>query len=81
MSRVRLDGTIPLDERLGGVNQTVLFADSDQRQMRIVAAVTDPTSIRSYLDGIGLSARPPSIAPARPSPQCEFEPLLAASAA
>ena len=50
-------------------------------QMRIVAALTDPTSIRSYLDGIGLSARPPPIAPARPSPQSEFEPLLAASAA
>ena len=43
--------------------------------------LTDPTSIRSYLDGIGLSARPPPIAPARPSPQSEFEPLLAASAA
>ena len=46
-----------------------------------IAALTDPASIRSYLDGIGLSARPPPIAQARPSPQSEFEPLLAASGA
>jgi hypothetical protein len=50
-------------------------------RMRIVAALTDPASIRSYLEGVGLSARPPPIAPARTAQQSEFEPLLAASAA
>lgn len=40
--------------------------------MRIVAALTDPGSIRSYLEGVGLPARPPPIAPARPSEQSEF---------
>jgi len=41
--------------------------------MKIVAALTAPTSIRSYLEGVGLSARPPPIAPARPAPQPELE--------
>ena len=50
-------------------------------QMKIIAALTDPASIRSYLEGVGLSARPPPIAPARTAQQSEFEPLLAASAA
>lgn len=35
-------------------------------RMRIVAALTEPASIRSYLEGVGLPARPPPIAPARP---------------
>ena len=42
-------------------------------QMKIIAALTDPASIRSYLEGVGLSARPPPIAPARTSQQSEFE--------
>ena len=42
-------------------------------QMRIVAALTDPASIRSYLEGVGLPARPPPIAPTRTSQQSEFE--------
>ena len=37
-------------------------------RMKIVAALTEPASIRSYLDGVGLPARPPPIAPARPIP-------------
>ena len=37
--------------------------------MRIVAALTDPDSIRRYLNGVGLPAEPPYIAPARPPPQ------------
>ena len=47
--------------------------------MKIVAALTDPSSIRSYLEGVGLPARPPPIAPARPAPQPELETLLVAS--
>ena len=42
-------------------------------QMKIIAALTDPASIRSYLEGVGLSARPPPIVPARPAQQSEFE--------
>ena len=42
-------------------------------QMKIIAALTDPASIRSYLEGVGLSARPPPIAQARPAQQSEFE--------
>ncbi len=41
--------------------------------MTIIAALTDPVSIRSYLEGVGLPARPPPIAPARLSQQSEFE--------
>ena len=41
--------------------------------MRIIAAFTDPTSIRRYLHGMGLPARAPPIAPARPQPQTEFD--------
>ena len=50
-------------------------------RMKIVAALTDPTSIRTYLEGVGLPARPPPIAPARPAPQPELETLHTASAA
>ena len=40
---------------------------------RIVAALTDPLSIRAYLEGVGLPARPPPMAPARRSLQSELE--------
>ena len=50
-------------------------------RMRIVAALTEPRSIQRYLEGVGLPSRAPPIAPARPHPQHEFDPLLAASAA
>ncbi len=43
--------------------------------------VSDPHSIRTYLEGVGLSARAPPIAPARPHPQHEFDMDYAASAA
>ena len=49
--------------------------------MRIIATLTDEVSIRHYLKGVGLRADPPTIAPARPPPQLELDPLLAASAA
>ena len=35
-------------------------------RMRILAALTEPGSIRTYLKGVGMPARPPPIAPARP---------------
>mgnify|MGYP001171609555 CR=1 FL=1 len=41
--------------------------------MRIVAALTNLASIRSYLEGVGLPARPPPISLARHSQQSEFE--------
>ena len=50
-------------------------------QVKIVAAVTEPGSIRTYLEGIGLPARAPPIAAARPDPQREFDLDYAASAA
>ena len=39
-------------------------------RLRIIAALTDPTSIRTYLEGVGLPVRPPPRAP--PQPQLEF---------
>ncbi len=48
-------------------------------RMKIVAAVTDARSIRRYLEGVGLPARAPPIAPARPRRQQELGLELAAS--
>ena len=39
-------------------------------RLRIIAALTDPTSIRTYLEGVGLPGVPPPRAP--PQPQFEF---------
>ena len=41
--------------------------------MRIVAALSEPASIRRYLQGMDLPAQPPPIAPPRPPPQAELE--------
>ena len=41
--------------------------------MRVVAAITDPASVKRYLDGVGLPSEIPEIKPARPPPQLEFE--------
>ena len=41
--------------------------------MKIIAALTDGHSIRTYLEGVGLPARPPPVAPARPDPQQAFD--------
>ena len=49
--------------------------------VKIVAAVTEPASIRTYLDGVGLPARAPPIAPARTHPQQQFDIDYAAAAA
>ena len=36
--------------------------------MRIIAALTDATSIRAYLQGVGLPGDPPTIAPSPSTP-------------
>jgi hypothetical protein len=41
--------------------------------MKIIAALTDPHSIGTYLEDVGLPSRAPPIAPARPHPQREFD--------
>ena len=48
-------------------------------RMKILAAVTDPCSIRRYLEGVGLPARAPPIAPARPQRQQELDLQFAAA--
>ena len=40
--------------------------------MRIVAFVTDPTSVRSILTYLDLPSRPPLLSPARAPPQTEL---------
>ena len=42
-------------------------------RMKLVAALTDPDSIRDYLTGVGLPADPPAMTPARPPPQQDME--------
>ena len=42
-------------------------------RLKIVAALTEFASIRHYLEGVGLPARPPPMAPARPHPQAELD--------
>jgi hypothetical protein len=42
-------------------------------RMRFVAALTDRESVRRYLEGVGLSADIPVLAPARAPPQLEFD--------
>ena len=42
-------------------------------RMRVIAALTEPGSIRRCLAGMGLSGRAPPIAPARPAPQAVFD--------
>ena len=42
-------------------------------RMAIVATITQPEVIRAILECIGLSARPPPLAPARPLVQPELD--------
>ena len=42
-------------------------------RMRVIAALTEPASIRRFLQGMGLSWRAPRIAPVRPAPQAVFD--------
>jgi hypothetical protein len=41
--------------------------------MHLIAALIDPHSRRTYLDGVGLDSRLPPIAPARRLPQPNFD--------
>jgi hypothetical protein len=41
--------------------------------MKIIAALTHPQAIRTYLDGVRLTSRPPPVAPPRPRPQIALE--------
>jgi hypothetical protein len=41
--------------------------------MKVIAPLTDPPAIRTYLDGVGLTSRPPPVAPPRPRPQTSYE--------
>ena len=38
-------------------------------RLRLIAALTDPVSVRGYLHGVGLPTEPPSLLPARAPPQ------------
>ena len=42
-------------------------------KMKIIAALTQPLAIRTYLDGVGLASRAAPIAPPRPLPQTQFD--------
>jgi hypothetical protein len=41
--------------------------------LKIVAALTDPLSVRRYLDGVGLPSRAPPVSPARLDQQLELD--------
>ena len=51
---------------------TVFFGDCGGR-LRLIAALTDPASIRRYLHGVGLPTQPPPLNPPRPPPQQEWD--------
>jgi Ribonuclease G/E len=42
-------------------------------RMKIMAALTEPSSVRRYLEDVGLSAKIPEISPARAPPQLEMD--------
>ena len=42
-------------------------------RLRVVAAVTDPVSIKTYLEGVGLPSSAPKRRPARPPPQYSID--------
>jgi hypothetical protein len=41
--------------------------------MKIIAVLTHPHAFRTYIEGVGLTSRPPPVAPARPRPQTSFD--------
>ena len=41
--------------------------------MRMVAALTAPASVKTYLDGVGLESAIPMLKPARSPPQTELD--------
>jgi hypothetical protein len=42
-------------------------------RMRVVAAVTDPASVKTYLEGVGLDSEIPKLKPPRAPPQAELD--------
>ena len=42
-------------------------------RLRLIAALTDPVSVRRYLQGLGLPTEPPPLLPTRASPQQEWD--------
>lgn len=42
-------------------------------RMRLVAAVTDPASVKTYLEGVGLDSEIPKLKPPRAPPQAELD--------
>jgi hypothetical protein len=52
----------------------VFVCDRCGGRRRILAAITEPVAVRAILEHVGLSARAPPIAPARPPPQDQLEP-------
>ena len=50
----------------------VLLCDQCGGRAEVIAAITQPKIILAILKSLGLSARAPPIAPARPTPQAEL---------
>ena len=42
-------------------------------RMRIVATVTDPASVKTYLEGVGLDSEIPKLKPPRAPPQTDLD--------
>ena len=42
-------------------------------RMKIIAVVTDPVSVKTYLDGVGLKSKIPKLKPPRAPPQMELD--------
>jgi hypothetical protein len=52
--------------------QDVLECPRCQSQLKLIATITAPIVIVAILGYVGLEARPPPLAPARPSPEPEL---------
>ena len=68
----RAPGRLPWVRLLARVFHLDLTCPACGNPLQLIAALTDPASIRTYLDGVGLGSRPPPIAPARLVPQPEL---------
>ena len=42
-------------------------------RMKIIAVVTDPVSVKTYLEGVGLDSKIPKLKPPRAPPQMELD--------
>ena len=61
------------DSQKGEFMKSVDSCPACQGKMKIIAFITDPSSVQRYLVGEGLPTEPPPIAPARLPPQMAFE--------